>query len=199
MSIDHVAVAIATGASFSECEKLRYTLRRSWLLGEGEVAWVCLNPSTADCNVNDPTVRRTIGYAKMWGYRATWMLNLFAWRDTHPEQLKIQTAAGVDVVGPDNDAAILAVAARVDRVILAWGNHGEFLGRAEYVLNILKPYRSKLYRLGELTGAGFPRHPLYVPNDVRVRQIDAPADTFVRETSRKRSARTRERRPARRD
>lgn len=166
--MDHAQVARRDGASFSACERWRYTLRRSWEGGTGEIAWVCLNPSTADWTENDPTVERTISWAKRWGFAATWMLNAYAWRDTDPRQLRINAARGIDVVGADNDSAILSVVQSVDRVILAWGNHAQFLDRSAALRRLLTPYLPKCYRLGTLTKPGEPRHPLYLPNSIAV-------------------------------
>jgi hypothetical protein len=36
-----------------------------------------LNPSTADAEVEDPTIRRCIGYSHAWGFAGIVVINLF--------------------------------------------------------------------------------------------------------------------------
>lgn len=50
-------------ALLSQCHRYRYTLDREWE-GTGYRAWfVMLNPSTADAELDDPTIRRCMGFA----------------------------------------------------------------------------------------------------------------------------------------
>ena len=57
---------------FSPDRVYRYTLLHSWrglLDTEDRIAcWIALNPSTADENQLDPTLRRIRGYSMRWGY-----------------------------------------------------------------------------------------------------------------------------------
>lgn len=116
---------------------------------------VGLNPSTAGASRNDPTIRRCIGFARDWGLGALWVLNLFAFRATYPNDLK----AAADPVGPRNDEWIRRVARRVDRVVAAWGNHGAFLDRSAHVRSMVGD-RLEVIRLN---AGGEPAHPLYLP------------------------------------
>jgi hypothetical protein len=75
---------------------------------------------------------------------------------TDPREL--YTAA--DPVGEHNDAAILAAAENAAVVIAAWGVHGALNGRAARVVEILDDI--PLFRLGDTTKDGEPRHPLYL-------------------------------------
>lgn len=120
---------------------------------------IALNPSTADEHRNDRTITRLINFAKVWGYDGLAMMNLFAYRDTHPELMKQQG----DPVGPENDAVILAVTAFHPTVICCWGVDGEHIGRGAEVLKML--HGRHLCHLG-LTKEGHPRHPRVVTNRV---------------------------------
>lgn len=52
-------------AIISECLSYRYTLSRKWNSENPKTLLFCmLNPSTADANLDDPTIRRCIGFAK---------------------------------------------------------------------------------------------------------------------------------------
>lgn len=147
-------------AVLSPDSKYRYRLDRRWSPGP-TVAWIMLNPSTADGTSDEPTLTRITRFSKGWGFGALTVVNLYAWRATDPAEL--WTAA--DPVGPANDWHILqAVTGR--EVVVAWGAHA----RAERVAEVLKV-------LAEATGAGRPhalaltktgqpRHPLYLRADL---------------------------------
>lgn len=145
----------AASATFSRDRRYRYTLTRRWGTG-GDVCFVMLNPSTADAFTLDPTVRRCIGYARRLGAGGITVVNLFALRSTDPRELY---ATG-DPVGEHNDAAIRAAAESAAVVVAAWGVHGALLGRAACVMELLDDV--PLFRLGDTTKEGEPRHPLYL-------------------------------------
>lgn len=134
----------------------RYVLTRRW--DDGPVmAWIMLNPSTADADTNDPTIRRCIGFARREGCGAIWVVNLFALRATDPRVLR----ASPDPVGPANDS-FLRERTRTDYVVAAWGAHGSLNGRSHEVRTALADI--PLLCLG-ITRGGEPRHPLYVQSD----------------------------------
>lgn len=143
-------------AEFSPCRRYRYLLSRKW--GDGlRVAFIGLNPSTADETQDDPTIRRCIGFAKAWGYGGLWMLNLFAFRATLPKDMK----AAIDPVGPENDEFIYRVAKRSALVVAAWGVHGRYRNRSVEVAGVLG-MAGPVHCLG-VTQDGSPKHPLYLP------------------------------------
>jgi hypothetical protein len=142
-----------TDACFSHCGTYRYALWRRWAAGP-QVLFVMLNPSTADKQRDDPTIRRCIGFAARWGYGAVAVGNLFAFRTPSPHVLR----RAAHPVGRANDRWLQRLAAESSRVIAAWGNDGTFLGRDAQVRELL----GSLYALA-LTRRGQPRHPLYLP------------------------------------
>ena len=94
-------------AAFSPCRRYRYCLSRVWNPKLPSVMFVGLNPSTADEQEDDPTVRRCIGFARNWNFGGLILVNLFAYRSTDPaDLLRVD-----DPVGPGNDKHILASAA----------------------------------------------------------------------------------------
>jgi hypothetical protein len=147
-------------AGLSDCGRYRYWLRRSWKTGGGGrvVCFVMLNPSTADHEADDPTVRRCMAFTRSWGFSALSVRNLFALRATDPAEL----LEADDPVGPSGDAE-LAAAGAADLVVAAWGASVPF-GREARALEILAGV--PLHCLG-LTKSGAPRHPLYVRGDTR--------------------------------
>jgi len=147
-------------ATFSYCRKYRYTLWRHWgsLFSKDYAMFIGLNPSTADEQNDDPTVRRCIGYARDWGYAGLCMTNIFAFRATLPIDMK----AAEDPIGPANDRTLIDMAEYAGVVIAAWGVHGTYLGRDKEVCKIIP----KLHYL-KLTKDGYPGHPLYLPKNLR--------------------------------
>lgn len=143
-------------AVFSPCRTWRYSLTRVWDPKRDTVAFIGLNPSTADETVNDPTVRRCIGFARSWGYGQMIMLNLFGFRATDPRVMK----RAADPVGPGNDAALRDLTDGIE-TIAVWGAHGNWLKRDYHVLDLVGPVKC----LGT-TKEGFPRHPLYLRADL---------------------------------
>jgi hypothetical protein len=144
------------GATIDSTGQYRYKLWRVWDSEAPRVAFVMLNPSTANASVDDPTIRRCIGFAQTWGYGSLEVVNLFAYRATSPQIL----SAVVDPIGPDNEAYLLETRQKPEPIILAWGNQGTFLERNQTVLEQLVNLEN-VYCLG-LTAGGHPRHPLYL-------------------------------------
>ncbi len=144
-------------AIFSPCREYRYLLRRIVGFGQGKVVFIMLNPSTADEELNDPTIRRCMNFTRQWGHSFLEVVNLFAYRATDPRELRRVS----DPIGPDNDFHILDSCKDSDVVIAAWGNHGEFQGRAAAVMQMLQEDLIRIEVLGA-TKSGNPRHPLYV-------------------------------------
>ncbi len=155
-----------SGAFFDPDPCYRYTLWRRWdsLFGDDTdlVAFVGLNPSTADAFKNDPTIRRCISFAKDWGFGGMVMLNLFAFRATDPKVMKGHPSP----VGPLNNVVIKEVTDSVSMTVCAWGVHGKFMNRANEVLRLIK----KPHHLG-LTADGLPLHPLYLKKGLKPREF----------------------------
>lgn len=133
----------------------RYRLWRVWNAQLPRVLFVLLNPSTATGQVDDPTLRRCVGFATSWGDGALEIVNLFAWRSPDPAAL----SQAEDPIGSDNNRHIQQAAARAGKMVVAWGAHKAVRGRDREVLALLKDY--PLWCLGT-TRNGSPRHPLYV-------------------------------------
>ena len=145
-------------ARYSDCERYRYDLTRTWEPSGPKALFVMLNPSTASELANDPTVARVERRARRLGFGAYRVCNLFAWRATEPRHL----LAAAEPVGPNNDDVLLEACGWADQVICAWGSHGEFGGRGVEVESLLRRTTCPLFHLG-LTKRGHPKHPLYLP------------------------------------
>ena len=114
------APVIQSTAEISRDGVYRYRLTRRWETDDraSMLRWIMLNPSTADASLDDPTIRRCMGFARAWGYGGIVVHNLYALRATDPRQLRDHP----DPVGPVNDSYIAGW--RVP-TICAWGAHAD--------------------------------------------------------------------------
>lgn len=153
-----------SAAEISPCGSYRYWLTRQWGGGALLLPIIMLNPSTADAEQDDPTIRRCMSFAQREGFAGISVFNLFAYSATSPEDMK----AAADPIGPEgskhierllNSAAITGVP-----VLAAWGAHGSYRGRDAAVKLSAKGWGVSLVCLGT-TKDGHPRHPLYVRAD----------------------------------
>lgn len=128
------------------------------------MAFIGLNPSTADATLDDPTIRRCVGFAKAWGAGTLLMTNLFAYRATDPAAL----SKARDPIGPCNDEWLERVVGAADIVVAAWGNHGRLMNRASQVQGL---FPGRLHALA-LTQTGMPKHPLYLSTSHRPSPFD---------------------------
>ena len=124
-----------------------------------------LNPSTADAEIDDPTIRRCKSFAQREGCSTLEVVNLYAYRATDPKQLW----QVFDPIGPENDRYISEAVARADVVIAAWGAHAKRL-RAKSVARHIPD----AFALG-FTIQGVPRHPLYLKSDAPLIHLDRTA------------------------
>lgn len=167
------AETVRKSAVISPCRLYRYRLTRHWDRRRVALPFVMLNPSTADASIDDPTIRRCMTFARREGAGGIIVVNLFAFRATKPDALKIVP----DPIGREN-AAHLQEIADVSRqtkgaVVCAWGTGGG--DRAAAVVTMLEDRGAHLYCLG-VTKEGHPKHPLYLPSGtplVEFRQREA--------------------------
>ena len=164
--LDGLLQANASGALFSDDRIYRYLLWRTWQQSGPLLLFVGLNPSTADENINDPTIRRCIGFAREHSARGVLVSNLFAFRATKPRDL----FAAPEPVGPDTDEWLGAAHRLATHTVACWGVHGKFRGRSNDAIAML----DQLLCLGT-TKAGEPRHPLYLKGDTRMRSLASSA------------------------
>jgi hypothetical protein len=157
----------AAGAHFSKCRRYRYALWREWDGTKPSIAFIGLNPSTANENEDDPTIRRVVAFAKAWGFGKVYMLNLFAWVSAHPEDL----LTCEDALG-NNDEHLLSYAGACEKIVLAWGAFKQNKARAE----VVKQMFPEAYAL-ETNKDGSPKHPLYVRGDVMPKLYKAQIDS----------------------
>ena len=146
-------------ANFSSCRKYRYSLSRIWDKQKKFVLFIALNPSTADEEMDDPTIRRCSGYAQKWGYGGFMMVNLFAYRTTLPSNLKKVKYP----VGSENDKYIVKLSKKADITVATWGDNGNLYSRDKQILSLVP----NLMCL-KINKSGQPAHPLYLKKDLKL-------------------------------
>ena len=152
---------------FSECRGYRYTLEHVIEEAQAEIfaarrlQWIGLNPSTADEQKLDPTLKRIRAFTLAAGYGGFIMTNVFAWRATKPADMKKQA----DPIGPENDAWLMRVAERCEASVACWGGIANFprslRHRAASVRLMFSRANRPLLCL-KIAADGSPWHPLYL-------------------------------------
>lgn len=166
------AGGVLTGAVISPDGTYRYTLDRVWNAHLPTAVFVMLNPSTADADEDDPTIRRCIAFAKREGCGGLTVVNLYALRSTDPAALRTHLAP----IGSKNAMWTCAVLCNDPRlVIVAWGADPSAVDRARYAAHTIAAHGLQPMCLG-LTKSGAPRHPLYV-------RADQPLQPWVHATN----------------
>lgn len=155
---------VETNAVLSKDRKYRYWLMRRWSADKSSATFIMLNPSMADELVDDPTIRRCIGFAKYLGFDSIEVVNLFAYRATKPEELRKVECPVADPQWPEcNDSIITHAARRAAMTICAWGNtkYANYLDRQKIVLRNLRSAGVTPFAL-RVNDDGTPSHPLYL-------------------------------------
>lgn len=162
-------------AIFNKERTHRYSLVRefpkAWGGTKGSALWIMLNPSTADENILDPTIRRCVRFSKHWGFSRMVVCNVFSYRATKPKDLesalRARMRASIDEreVWHANEAAIKVEMLNAERVVVAWGVHANKLVEGSRmiaeIIQFAKRRNTKLWCLGT-NADGSPKHPLYL-------------------------------------
>lgn len=170
------------GALFSDdpAERHRFLLWRTWNDELPVLVWWMLNPSKADHEQDDATIRRCIGWARRWGYGGVLIVNAYALRSTDPFVMLRDPQR----VGHGNDDILARVADLVGampedayagtpgyRVIVAWGD-GIEREREHAIVKLLLEHQCATHCLG-YTRSGQPRHPVRLPYETAVERWPA--------------------------
>lgn len=152
-------------AIISDCGSYRYRLERHQGSLYGSTAIIMVNPSTADAEKDDATIRKLRGFGERNRWGRLIIGNLFAYRVTDVRELGTVS----DPVGPENDDHLIRMLAECDQVICAWGpvskqprmQRNRFLN----VLSLIYGAGLDPLCIGEPAKCGHPKHPLMLPYD----------------------------------
>ncbi len=159
-----------TSASFSQNCEFRYWLHIPYVTERGRsqsVSVILKNPSSADAQMADTTIRRVEEYVHRSFPTAAGLtiLNIFAYRATKPKfvNARVQTLGLEGAIGSYNDCAIKSKLFKSHHILIAWGAHsgiGQYDERVQQVAKILYPYRHIAWRVGSLSKNEHPLHGL---------------------------------------
>lgn len=149
-------------AVLSPCRRWRYTLERDLAPLEPPLAvlFIGVNPSTADAETDDATVRKARGFATRWGFTRLLLGNLFAYRATDVREL----ATAADPIGPETRHHLVELFGRATLVVPCWGSRDKLpprlRPRIDAVRTLLREQCPATCRVLGLTASQDPRHPL---------------------------------------
>lgn len=156
---------LASSAEMSACGRYRHSLTRVWEEVSYHCLFVMLNPSTADGAVDDPTVRKCVGFAKLLGHGAMTVVNLFDYRATDPAELYRANLRRDRLASADWRRHFERAVAGCERVVVAWGAHGKLYDQDLVVTRLLRDLGVEPQCLA-VNKDGTPKHPLYVGYNV---------------------------------
>jgi hypothetical protein len=119
--------------------------------------FIGLNPSRANEVSLDPTITRVRRFTADFGYGGFYMMNLFSYVTPFPAKL-IETNMNTTL----NDHWLKEVGDQCRDVIFAWGTFKEAQERAKQVIAMFPEAKALI-----INKDGSPRHPLYVPGNVK--------------------------------
>lgn len=155
-------------AIIDETGKYRYLLTRIWDESNPPAVFIMLNPSTADAEQDDPTIRRCIDFARRWDCGGIRVVNVFAFRATDPKEL----CKAKDPVGPKNYEYIKEALTSAGIVIAAWGAAGPKMPQAyKKVFEAAEEIDTMIIHCLGCTKSGHPRHPLYLSKAIMPKQM----------------------------
>lgn len=163
--------SVKKDAAFAFGARYRLWLSREWDAALPKAMFIMLNPSTADCLVDDPTIRKCMGFARRWGLGGVVVVNLFDLRTPKPSVL-------LKAVDPCSLFADLNIREHLTRahkdrwtVVCAWGNHGWYKDRCVEVCEMISVSGVIPYALGDMTKEHSPPHPLYISYETKLKRM----------------------------
>lgn len=134
----------------------RYRLTKIWDEDKPCIAFILLNPSTADNLRTDITAMNICNYSIANDYGRIDIVNLFAFRATNSKDMPYWREA----IGEYNDQYILDAVLGASKVIIGWGSDQKVYNeRKMEVHNLLREYKSKLMCFKDEEGRR-PRNPV---------------------------------------
>lgn len=159
------------GTWVSQDDRLRFKLWQIWQPAEPILAWLMLNPSSADHERLDPTLRRVAGFTRDNGFGGFVAVNVFPQRNAKQDRRWIDEAAALQMNGRLIPRALLGC----QSCCLAWGAW-DWAQAPGWQLATQLARRLPLCWLGQ-TQSGSPKHPLYLAKSVRLTEL--PQDKIL--------------------
>lgn len=159
---------VDSSAWYSDCERYRYLLTRTWSAAPPWLFIGC-NPSTATERANDPTIERMQRRAVAAGAGGLMVANANALRSTDPDGM----AKAEDPTGPLNDDVLRVSINEASTIICGWGNHRLIRERGRFVYALILA-AGKVPMCLKQNKDGSPGHPLYISYTQQPRPMVQP-------------------------
>lgn len=141
------------------------------------LAFIGLNPSTADGQSEDATTRRWRGFTLSLGFPGYVAVNAHTLRSPDPNFLLQARYARTPTWTDEGRVEMLAILATAATIICCWGATVEKVGHGmlndPLVCDALRQRAADIYCLGTPTKNGHPRHALYLPATANLRPYSA--------------------------
>lgn len=160
-----------------------YTEYRYILGTRGRDPLICIgiNPSTAEPDKLDPTLKSVQRIAAGNGYDSFVMFNVYAQRATRPDDMDRQLNEALHRANMDAFRYILSHVGEGVRPAV-WAAWGTIIEKRPYLPRCLRDmtaigeaYGARWLCAGKCSNKGHPHHPLYLRKDERVRDFDVNA------------------------
>lgn len=162
-------------AIISACGRYRYRLERQ-CEGVGATAIIMVNPSTADAELDDATIRKLRGFGDRNKWGTLIVGNLFAYRATDVRELGFAS----DPVGPENATHLARMICDAHRIVFAWGPVAKQPRRVRHhwrAVDLATRYALKQpLCIGEPAQCGHPKHPLMLAYSSPIIEWNTPAE-----------------------
>ncbi len=162
------------GARFSNNRQHRYMLWRTWNLKISQRAvFVGLNPSRANEQSDDPTLRRCQNFARGWTGRwrcgGLFVVNLYSYCSPSPSEL-FRNGTRTNHL---NNRWLSELCCRPDSLVIGmWGNHGLRNDRCHRFTDWAAENNIIVHSLA-VNSSGTPAHPLYLKKGLKPREYKA--------------------------
>lgn len=151
-------VKISRSADISNDKKDRFSLSRIWDSKKPKALYIMLNPSYADNESDDPTIRRLIFFSKKFKFGGFYVTNLFSQITPYPKELNMDNKSK-----KKNLKIISELIKKSDLIVYAWGN------LVSEPIELRKLIESPL--CFGINKNGTPKHPLYLRSDTKLQDF----------------------------
>lgn len=151
-------VKISRSADISNDKKDRFSLSRIWDSKKPKALYIMLNPSYADDESDDPTIRRLIFFSKKFKFGGFYVTNLFTQITPYPKELNLDNNSK-----KKNLKIISELIKKSDLIVYAWGN------LVSEPIELRKLIESPL--CFGINKNGTPKHPLYLRSDTKLQDF----------------------------
>lgn len=151
-------VKISKSADISNDKKDRFSLSRIWDSKKPKALYIMLNPSYADDESDDPTIRRLIFFSKKFKFGGFYVTNLFTQITPYPKELNMDNNSK-----KKNLIIISELIKKSDLIVYAWGN------LVSEPMQLRKLIESPL--CFGINKNGTPKHPLYLRSDTKLQDF----------------------------